>query len=162
MGNKYVRGGASIMSGRLSADGTAGLIPEGVHYKIYGADLTAHIDDCVRLHVEYAQRSSGLLSFPGPTLGREEVRGLILEGELLVWKHPRIAMVIRYDEQRRISDQRIPGSSLPTGTFNVNRITWGMNVTLGSTLLIINHERWNAPEPLEDIDLIAVRWVAAF
>jgi hypothetical protein len=42
-------------------------------------------------------------------------------------------------------------------------MTYGLNVAVGgNSTLMINHERWNVPAPLEDADIFAVRWVAVF
>ena len=161
VGNRFLRGGASIMSGQYNPDGSFGLPAEGLDYKIYGADLTARIKDLIRFHVEYARRTNDLFSFSSG-LGREDLRGLLLEGEVQVCRHPRISAVVRYDEQRRISNLPIPGSSLAQATFNVNRFTWGLNFALAGSTLMINHERWNVPSPLEDVDVLAIRWIAAF
>ncbi len=160
LGTKRVRGGVSIMSGQFSADGSFGPAADGLHYKIYGADLTARWEDRLRVHVEYAQRTSDLLSID---VVEEDLQGLLLEGELKVWDRPRIALVVRYDEQSRSSPIAVPGSRIPTGDFTVDRITWGINVALaGGSTLIINHEHWDVPGPLRNVDVLGVRWVGAF
>ncbi len=125
-------------------------------------DPTASLDDRVRFHAEYARRTNDLFAF-GAGVDRQDLRGLLLEGELRIWSRPRIGLVVRYDQQRRISDQLVPGSSLGSGSFNVDRVTWGINAALaGGSTLMVNHERWDVPDPLRDVDVIAIRWVAAF
>ncbi len=72
-------------------------------------------------------------------------------------------MVGRYDILSRNGDLVPPGKSLADGRFDVNRITWGFALTLpGGSLLLVNHEHWRMPKELENVDVVGLRWVAAF
>jgi mono/diheme cytochrome c family protein len=161
LGNQAIRGGASIMSGRFNSDAAGGFPSDALHYKIYGADLTARYGDRGRVTLEYARRTSDLFDFTNGVVG-EDVKGVIVEGEWRIWNCPKVSAVVRYDDQRRTDGLPIPGSAIATGGFSVRRFTYGLNIDVAGSTLMINHERWNVPAPLDDLDVLAIRWVGSF
>ena len=57
----------------------------------------------------------------------------------------------------------MPGSTIPTGRFDVRRTTGGINYQLtGNSLLMFNYERWILPAPLPDLNVYGIRWAATF
>jgi hypothetical protein len=161
VGNSKLRMGASIMSGRYNSDRTGVFPPPTtiLDYKIYGYDVTARYEDVLRVHAEYARRISD--AFPAVVVP-EDIAGWLLEGEVRLWKKPRVSAVVRYDDQRHLAGPAIAGLSAD-GTYGVYRFTYGLNIAVGSSsTLMINHERWNVPNPLPDADILAIRWVATF
>ncbi|MDB5392384.1 MAG: hypothetical protein JWM11_8030, partial [Planctomycetaceae bacterium] len=100
-------------------------------------------------------------NLPNQLFTRERVGGCYLEGELLLSRKYKLSLLNRYDLQSRNSI--IPVGSMPTGTFNVSRYTYGLNYVLpGGSLLMFNVEHWFLPKPLKDIDVLGVRWAATF
>ena len=160
IGNSCLRVGTSVMAGRYDQDaGTAG---NRLDYKVYGVDLTARCEDRLRLHVEYARRMTELYSATAG-VDQEDLRGWLIEGEARIWDCPHVGLVLRYEEQLRDSPLAIPGSVVPTGDFGVRRFTWGVHFPLaGDSVLIINHEHWKVPAPLDNVDVLALRWVGVF
>jgi hypothetical protein len=56
-----------------------------------------------------------------------------------------------------------PGSTLPAGTFNVERLTVGINIELWhQSLLMINYERWLLPELDRTANVFGVRYAITF
>lgn len=162
LGNQYVRVGSSIMNGRFNPNGGSPLYGGALNYTIFGADVSFHYQDIVRIQAEYVRRGSDR-ALPGPFVVREYVEGLYVEGELRIYEKPRISVLVRYDVQDRDSPAPVPESILPSGTFRVSRFTWGVNSALpGGSVLMLNHEHWFAPTGLADVDVLGVRWVAMF
>jgi hypothetical protein len=162
VGNKMLRLGASAMSGRYNDNSSLADLTGLLDYKIYGVDATFRWDDLLRVTYEYARRDSDMFDFGLNDDLRESLRGSIIEGEFKLWEKPRISAVVRYDDQRRGADIPLPGSRFVDADFTVSRLTWGFNIALGSSTLLLNHERWHLPEPFDNEDVFAVRWVAAF
>ena len=161
-GSSHLRAGASLTTGQFNNEGDFGADAEHLDYKIYGTDLTYRCGKRFRLNAEYARRTSDVFSFSSG-VDREDIRGVVLEGEYFFCCHPGISAVARYDEQRRAHGPPISGSAIATGEFSVQRFTWGFNFTIaGGTTLIINHEHWQLPERLPNPDVLAIRWFGAF
>jgi cytochrome c5 len=161
IGNNTLRAGASLMSGRFNENTTFAIVPEVLNYKIYGADLVARWNDRARLTLEYARRDSDALDFNSGLIGREAIKGTILEGEVQIWDCPKVSAVVRYDDQRRTDGPLLFGP-FASPEISVRRFTYGLNFALGSSTLMVNHEHWNVPQPLNDLDVLAIRWVASF
>ena len=76
------------------------------------------------------------------------VDGYYLEMEVRPWEDCCVSLVARQDFLRRNGPLPPPGSSLTTGTFDVERVTLGINIELWhQSLLMIDYERWLLPEP---------------
>jgi hypothetical protein len=162
IGNKYLRAGASLMSGRYNENTLQAAVAEILDYKIYGADLTARYEDWVRIQVEWARRDNDAFDFIAGEVGRESIQGTVVEGEFKLWSKPKISAIVRYDDQRRTDGPPRFGTPIVSPEVAVQRFTYGLNFALGSSTLMLNHERWKVPEPLNDLDILAIRWVAAF
>ncbi|MEX2186116.1 MAG: hypothetical protein WD875_04945 [Pirellulales bacterium] len=162
IGNKYLRAGASIMSGRYNENRVQAAVPETLDYKIYGADLVARYEDWVRIQVEWARRDNDAFDFLAADVGRESIQGTVVESEFKLWRQPKISAVVRYDDQRRTDGPPRFGTPILSPEVSMQRFTYGLNVALGSSTLMINHEHWKVPDPLNDLDVLAIRWVAAF
>jgi cytochrome c2 len=163
-GGQWVRFGSSITSGRFNDDTGSGPHAQGLYYKIYGIDVTARYKDVLRFQFEYAQRDSDrIVALPGMLISRERIGGLYFEGEVRLFKKPRISFLMRYDMLNRDSVLPPPGSTLAGGDFSVTRTTYGLNTTLpGSSLLMLNLEQWRLPNPLHNLDVLGIRWVTTF
>lgn len=162
IGNRYLRAGASLMSGRFNENRLQAAVPETLDYKIYGADLVARYEDWVRIQVEWARRDNDAFDFLSAEVGRESTRGTVIEGEFKLWDKPRVSALVRYDDQLRTDGPPRFGTPIVTPEVSVRRFTYGLNFAIGSSTLMINHERWKVPDPLNDLDILAIRWVAAF
>lgn len=162
IGNQDLKIGGSIMGGRFNDNAGSGPNAQGLYYWIYGADATYRYQDILRLQFEYAQRDTDrFVNLPNQLFTRERVGGCYVEGELLVSRKYKISLINRYDLQARNSI--IPTGSMPTGTFNVQRYTYGVNYVLpGGSLLMFNVEHWFLPKPFKDIDVLGIRWAATF
>ena len=114
------------------------------------------------LQFEYAQRDTDtFVNLPGQLLSLDRVGGSYVEGELLVSRKYKLSLLSRFDTQSRHS--LTPLGGMPTGSFNVSRFTYGVNHVLpGGSLLMLNVEHWFLPNPLQDIDVLGVRWAATF
>ena len=164
LGGQNIRAGASITSGRFN-DPAEGAFAGGLNYLIYGVDLQAHYKDLLRFQVEYARRQSDRFDElgRGPELFSEKVDGYYLEVEVRPWEKSRLSLLGRYDRLCRNSPLPPQESTLTTGSFNVQRFTWGINVVLWrQSLLMFNHERWCLPNPLHNQDVFGVRYVITF
>ena len=151
------------MTGQFNETGGGGILGRDLNYDLIGADVTVRYQDLVRLQAEFAQRNSDRVIFPQSSVEDEEIQGFNFEGEVRIHDKPRISMVGRYDMMEHKGDLPPPGSSLTDPDFNVDRITWGFNVTLpGGSMLLINHEHWIMPDELDDVDVIGGRWVVSF
>jgi hypothetical protein len=162
IGNKYLRAGASLMSGRYNESAQQQAVPELLDYKIYGADLVARYEDWVRIQVEWARRDNDAFDFIGGAVEREAIKGTVVEGEFKLWTKPKISAIVRYDDQRRTDGPARFGTPITSPDVAVQRFTYGLNFALGASTLMINHEHWKVPAPLDDQDVLAIRWVAAF
>ena len=162
IGNQALKIGGSIMGGRFNDNLGAGLVGQGLYYWIYGADATFRHADILRLQFEYAQRDTDtFVNLPGQLLSLDRVGGSYVEGELLVSRKYKLSLLSRFDTQSRHS--LTPLGGMPTGSFNVSRFTYGVNHVLpGGSLLMLNVEHWFLPNPLQDIDVLGVRWAATF
>jgi hypothetical protein len=165
VGDPYVRAGASVMSGRFD-DPNAASAPTALHYTIFGFDLQARYKRLFRCQIEYARRTSdrfGILG-NGSEVFREAVAGYYIEAEARPWEKCRVSALARYDYQRRSSPLPPSGSSLPTGSFDVERITLGVNIELWhQSLLMIDFERWLVPELAHPTaDVFGIRYTVTF
>ncbi|HVX15008.1 MAG TPA: hypothetical protein VHC22_27705 [Pirellulales bacterium] len=165
LGNQFVRLGGSLTSGRFNDDSGSGPNNQGLYYRIYGFDLSARYEDLVRFQIEYADRDTDrIVSLAGQSFrAREHVAGMYSELEIRLKKKSKWSYLVRYDLLDRRSVVPPPGSTLPTGNFDVIRTTAGINYQLtGNSLLMVNYERWILPAPLPDLDVYGVRWAATF
>jgi cytochrome c553 len=166
IGGEHLRLGCSVMGGRFNPDTGAGPQQDGLGYLIFGADAAYHWKDVFRMQFEFAQRNTDhfgtLPNNSQAALFTEHVSGYYLEAELLVWRKKHVSLFARYDSQFR--DYPLPAASLAAaGGFGVNRFTYGVNWTLpGGSLLMINHEYWDLPQPLGATNVVGVRWAATF
>jgi hypothetical protein len=168
LGDANVRAGASLTGGRFNDPEAPGRNPGGLDYAIYGFDIQARYKDLIRVQFEYAHRKSDRASTPTGGMGNfvvfdEKVEGLYVEGEVRPWEHCCLSLLARYDWLGRHSPEAPVASTLPTGTFDVHRLTWGVNCTLWrQSLLMVNHEIWFLPEPVHDLHVFGVRYVITF
>jgi hypothetical protein len=165
LGDPYIRAGASYTTGRFDDPNASG-VPGGLKYRIYGFDVQARYKRLFRCQFEYARRDSdrsGILA-TGTGVFSEAVAGYYLEAEARPWDKCRVSLLARYDSQSRISQLPPSGSTLPLGTFNVERITVGINIELWrQSLLMINFERWLLPELAHHTtDIFGVRYTITF
>ncbi len=149
VGDPYIRAGASFMTGRFDDPESSGL-RSGLYYRIYGFDVQAQYKRLFRFQFEYARRDGDRIgTLPGGTQEfTDGVYGYYVEAEARPYEKCRVSLVGRYDAQKRSSPLPPPGSTLPTGNLNVERLTVGVNIDLwNQSLLLINFERWLVPEP---------------
>jgi hypothetical protein len=165
IGDPYIRAGASVTGGRFDDPNTSG-IPNSLNYTIYGFDVQAHYKRLIRGQFEFARRDTDRAGFiPGGTgVFSEAVQGNYVEAEARPWDECRVSLLLRYDLQSRHSPLPPPGSLLTTGTFNVERLTVGINIDLWhSSLLMIDYERWLLPEPdHRNEDVFGARYTITF
>ena len=145
VGNKFIRFGGSLMSGRMQDEGSPNL-----SYHLSGADATARFfDDQLRLYFEYAIRRND------SNFGTRQISyGTITELDALLLEHPNLRMLVRYDtlEHRDFF-----------GSQGIRRFTWGASTTvLAGSTLIINHEHWRFSNFDRDTDVLGFRWVTVF
>jgi len=164
IGGSDLRLGTSVMGGRFNSNAGSGPQNAGLNYLIFGADAVYHWKDILRVQFEYADRESERYDpTVAPAVFSEHVSGFYLESELLVWRERHISLFARYDRQLHESPLPPLGSQLTTGSFGVDRYTYGVNWTLpGGSLLMINHEIWNLPMPLGTESVVGIRWAATF
>lgn len=165
VGDPNIRAGASVTGGRFD-DPTAGAIPGGLDYTAYGFDVQAHYERIVRCQFEFARRDSDRLGFfnNGLSVFGESVFGYYAEIELRHCNESHISFLMRYDSESRHSPQPVPGGVLPTGTFDVERLTFGVNIELWrQSLLMIDLEHWLLPEPgKHTADIAGARYTVTF
>jgi hypothetical protein len=165
VGDPNIRAGASLTGGRLD-DPNVGGLPGGLYYRIYGFDVQAHYKRLFRCQFEYARRESDRFgTLPaGPAIFSEAVSGCYAEAEARPWDKCRVSVLTRYDFQRTTSALPPPGSTLPAGTFDVQRVTLGFNVDLWhQSLLMVNWERWIMPVAAHHTaDIFGVRYTITF
>jgi mono/diheme cytochrome c family protein len=164
VGGSNLRLGTSIMGGRFNSDAGSGPQNEGLNYLIFGADAAYHWKDILRVQFEYADRQSERYDAAvAPAVFSEHVSGFYLEGELLVCRDRHISLFTRYERQLHESPLPPLGSQITTGSFGVDRYTYGVNWTLpGGSLLMINDEIWNLPQGLGTVNVVGMRWAATF
>ena len=129
-------------------------------------DVQAHYKRLFRCQLEYGRRDSdrfGILP-NGPEVFSEAVFGYYAEAEARPWDKCRVSLLARYDCQKRSSQLPPSGSTLPTGTFDVERITVGINIDLWhQSLLMIDFERWLLPElGHHTADVFGIRYTITF
>ncbi|HQU41188.1 MAG TPA: hypothetical protein PK867_00190, partial [Pirellulales bacterium] len=162
IGGQHLRLGASVTGGSFNTS-AASPTNQVLNYLIFGADATFRWKDRLRVQFEYAQRNSGRVGTVPANIFTERVGGLYLEGELLVSRHWNMSLLARYDSQSTQSLLPPPGSTLTTGSFTVQRFTYGVNWTLpGGSLLMVNEEHWFLPHSLGSVDILGVRWAVTF
>ena len=164
IGGQFVRLGGSLTAGRFNPDSGSGPNNQGLYYRIYGFDLQARYENLLRFQIEYANRDTDrVVSLPGQLISREHVGGMYLEGEVRLRRESKLSFLVRYDLLDHRSVLPPPGSTIPTGRFDVKRTTAGINYQLtGNSLLMVNYERWILPAPLPDLNVYGVRWAATF
>jgi hypothetical protein len=164
IGSPILRLGSSFMAGDAAPTGGLGPNHNALFYRVYGLDAVYHFRDIVRVQFEYARRDSDrLVGDPTPFLTRDHVAGCYLEGEVLLSRDYGISFLARYDHQTRSSIAPPPESSLTTGAFAVNRMTYGFNFRLpGGSFLMIDYEHWSLPADLKRADLVGARWAYTF
>ena len=159
VGNPTVKVGGSFMTGEAQPDGTTS---GPILYQLSGADLTAKFKDLARFYLEYAIRTNTRKNSPfaPPAARRTMVYGVVAEAEVKLCDKPRIGLLGRYDTLD-FRDTLFPAA--PEPETSLERFTWGFNFSLpGGSLLILNHEHWNLPDPDDNIDVIGFRWVGTF
>jgi hypothetical protein len=165
LGDPYLRAGASIMSGRFDDPTDLGVTNGPLRYTIWGVDLQARYKRLFRCQIEYARRDSkrdGVVDNETRRLS-ETVDGYYLEAEVRPWEKCCVSFLARQDFLRTRSPLPPPGSTLPTGTFNVERATFGVNIELWhQSLLMINYERWLIPENPSEANVFGVRYTVTF
>jgi hypothetical protein len=163
LGTSFLRVGASIMGGRFSDGPPTDAFPGGLRYMLVGADVMAHYEDLIRVQFEYAHRDSDRVVDPAVGKFNERVGGCYLEAEAKPTHEFPVSLLVRYDHLFRHSAATVPESALPTGTFDVDRFTWGFNIPLfGRSLLMLNHEHWFLPATFHDVDVFGVRYAVTF
>jgi hypothetical protein len=153
------------MTGRLD-DPNAAIAPRGLYYTIYGFDVHAHYKRLFRCQFEYARRETdrvGLLG-TGPSIFLEAVSGFYVEAEARPWEKCHVSLLARYDYFNHSSPLPPPGSTLPVGAFDVERITVGVNIELWhQSLLMVDYEHWLLPELAHaTADVFGVRYTITF
>jgi hypothetical protein len=164
VGNKYLRVGGSALGGRFNPDALSGPPSPDMNYVVFGADAIFRYEDIFRIQFEYAERDSDRFgNVPGPMIFRERTGGSYLETELLLSRHWHLSLYARYDNMLRHSLLPPIGSQLPSGNFNIERLTYGLNWSLpGGSLLMFNLEQWYMPGGLANVNVAGIRWAAMF
>jgi hypothetical protein len=164
VGDPFVRVGASILAGRFDNPNDA--VPNApLDYRLYGFDFQAHYKRLFRCQVEYARRDSDRVGDLPTGVGKftDALDGYYIEAEVRPYDECRVSLLARQDFMRSRSPLPPPGSSLPTGTFNVNRFTAGINVELWhQSLLMFNYERWLVPLPDRGVNVFGVRYTVTY
>jgi hypothetical protein len=164
-GDPYIRAGASYIYGRFDDPNDSSIQNAMLHYRIYGFDLQARYKRLFRCQFEYARRGNDRLGVVANELGEftEKVDGFYLEAEVRPWDECKVSFLARHDFMRRASPLPPPASTLPAGVFNVERITFGVNIELWhQSLLMFNVERWLLPEPAQAVNVFGVRYTVTF
>ena len=160
LGNRNLRLGASVMSGRHNPEGP-GSNDRSLNYKLFGTDIVWRYGNALRVQAEYALRNTDYVA--GGSRLDEEVLGWAIEAELQLVADSDISIIFRWDTLDRRSNRVPPGSALTDPIFVVERFTWGVNFGLpGGSRLLINIEHWLTPENLSQVDVAGLRWVATF
>jgi hypothetical protein len=166
VGDPYIRAGASYMTGRFDAPNDPS-VPNGVplNYRIYGFDVQAHYKRLFRFQFEYARRDSDRAGALANGIGvfSERVDGYYMEAEVRPWEECRVSLLARQDFLRTSSPLPPPGSTLPTGTYNVERFTVGINIELWQqSLLMFDYELWLIPELSHMANVFGFRYTVTF
>jgi hypothetical protein len=165
LGDPNIRAGASFTTGRFD-DPNSSTFRNGLDYVIYGVDLQAHYKRLLRGQIEYARRENDRSGFlpTGPAIFSDAIDGYYAEAEARPWDKCPVSFLARYDSQSRSSESPLPGSTLPSGSFNVERVTLGVNIELWhQSLLMVNFERWLLPIPgHRTADVFGVRYTVTF
>ncbi len=165
VGDQYLRAGASIMGGRFDDPRDLSVVNGPLEYRIYGFDIQARYKRLFRFQIEYARRDSDRLGLPDDParIFGERVDGYYMEAEVRPWDECRVSLLARHDFLRTNSPLPPPGSTLPTGVFNVERLTLGVNIELWhQSLLMIDYERWFIPEQPNVANVFGVRYTVTF
>ncbi len=165
IGEPNIRAGASLTGGRFD-DPTTSTVPGGLDYTIYGFDVQAHYERRLRFQFEFARRDSERVGFfpTGPAEFGEVVQGYYAELEARHCNESHMSFLVRYDSQGHRSLLPPTTSTLPSGRFDVERLTLGVNFELWrQSLLMIDLEHWLLPEPNKRIaDIGGVRYTITF
>jgi hypothetical protein len=166
IGDPNIRAGASLTGGRFDDPTTSGVPDGGLDYTIYGFDVQAHYQRLLRFQFEWARRDSERVGFfgTGPAVFGEVVEGYYAELEARHCNDSRLSFLVRYDSQTHDSLLPPPTSTLPSGRFDVERLTLGINLEMWrQSLLMIDLEHWLLPEPNKRIANIGgVRYTITF
>jgi hypothetical protein len=166
LGDPYIRAGASVTAGRLDDPKDPGVPSGPLNYRIYGVDLQARYKRLFRCQIEYARRDTDRIGqlVNGQTEFLEKVDGYYLEVEVRPCEDSKVSFLARHDILNRASPLPPPTSTLPAGSFHVERLTLGINIELWhQSLLMINFERWFLPEPGERaVNVYGVRYSISF
>ncbi|HEY2147717.1 MAG TPA: hypothetical protein VGH32_07250 [Pirellulales bacterium] len=165
IGEPNIRAGASLTGGRFD-DPTTSTVPGGLDYTIYGFDVQAHYERLLRFQFEFARRDSERVGFfpTGPAEFGEVVQWYYAELEARHCNDSHVSVLVRYDSQSHRSLLPPTTSTLPSGRFDVERLTLGVNFELWrQSLLMIDLEHWLLPEPNKRIANIGgVRYTITF
>ena len=165
VGVPNIRAGVSAMTGRFDDPTTSG-VPGGANYTVYGFDVQAHYERLIRCQCEFARRDSDRFAFTGSGFGtiNEAVFGYYAEIEARHCNESHVSFLVRDDSQTRHSALPPPGSTLPSGTFDTERLTLGVNFELWrQSLLMVDLEHWLLPEPNKNIANVGgVRYTITF
>ena len=131
---------------------------------IYGADVSYRYKDILRVQAEFAQRNTqSFYDLAVPQYAQDKVSGYYVESELLLSRSARLSTLCRWDEQRQKYGAFDDTAGNPSATFNVNRMTYGLNWTMpGGSLLMFNVEHWYLPSGFHDTNVVGMRWAATF
>jgi len=166
IGDPNIRAGASLTGGRFDDPTTSGVPNGGLDYTIYGFDVQAHYQRLLRFQFEWARRDSERVGFfpTGPAVFGEVVEGYYAELEARHCDDSRVSFLVRYDSQTHNSLLPPTTSTLPSGRFDVERLTFGINLEMWrQSLLMIDLEHWLLPEPNKRIANIGgVRYTITF
>jgi len=163
VGNSSLRVGASFMTGQYNTIpvGAPAPLDQVLNYELFGADVSWRPDDWLRFRAEYVVRNMDYLQ--AGIRDDEELEGLLLEGGVLLCDKPNIELVARYDTLDRSSARPGFGRLSGSNSYHVWRFTSGINWLLpGGSVLRLNHEHWRFPDPIDNQNILAVRWVATF
>jgi hypothetical protein len=167
VGDPFLRVGTSLLVGSFNDRTDPTVINSPLSYRIYGFDMQARYKRLFRCQIEYARRDSdrnGLIpNATAPGKFSERVDGCYLEAEVRAWEECCVSLLARQDFLRYNSPLPPPGSTLTTGTFNVERFTVGVNIDLWhQSLLMFNFEHWLIPERQHTTNVYGVRYTVTF
>ena len=94
----------------------------------------------------------------------EATQGYYIEAEARPYNECHVSFLVRYDSQSIHSPLPPPTSTLPTGTFDVERLTLGINFELWrQSLLMLDYEHWLLPEANQHVaDVAGVHYTITF
>lgn len=163
IGTPAFRVGGSVTGGQFNDKPYGDPFYSPMRYFIYGFDVSYRHKDLFRLQAEYARRSNDRYNSDTNGLVQEHVEGVYVESECRLQSGSPVSFLCRYDWLGRGSPLPIPDSAMDKGTFNLTRLTFGVNYAVSSqSLLMLNYERWLMPKVLGDFDVWGVRFALTF